>query len=237
MIWILVVEDDYYLTESLTEALTMERYEVECVKDGEAVWRRLQDLPVVNYDLIIMDITLPKLDGIRLCQKLRDHGCTLPILMLTARDTISDKITGLDAGADSYMVKPFNLQELMAQVRALLRRGKPVINNTLTWGDLSLDFSKYEVLYGRKPIHLTPKEFALMEALLRCNGRISTRSSLIDQIWGSESPPEEETIKTYIRNLRAKLINVGAPKDLIETIHGVGYRLKCLGSNNSSKIS
>jgi DNA-binding response OmpR family regulator len=237
MIWILVVEDDYYLTESLTEALTMERYEVECVKDGEVAWRRLQKLPGRNYDLIIMDITLPKLDGIRLCQNLRNHGCTLPILMLTARDTISDKITGLDAGADSYMVKPFNLQELMAQVRALLRRGKPVINNTLTWGDLSLDFSKYEVLYGRKPIHLTPKEFALMEALLRCNGRISTRSSLIDQIWGSESPPEEETIKTYIRNLRAKLINVGAPKDLIETIHGVGYRLKCLGSNNSSKIS
>lgn len=226
--WILVVEDDYYLTESLTEALTIERYKVECVKDGEAAWKRLQELSEIMYDLIIMDLTLPKLDGIQLCQKLRDHGYGLPILMLTARDTIGDKIMGLDAGADSYMVKPFNLQELMAQVRALLRRGKSALPNVLQWGNLSLNPSTYEVLYERKPIHLTPKEFAIMEVLLRSNGRIVTRSSLIDQIWTWESPPEDETIKTYIKNLRTKLNKVGSPKDIIETIHGVGYRLKSL---------
>jgi DNA-binding response OmpR family regulator len=147
--------------------------------------------------------------------------------MLTARDTSLDKVIGLDAGADAYMVKPFNLQELFAQIRALLRRGSGA-SPVLKWGELSLDPSSYEVIYGRSPIRLTPKEFALMESLLRHGKRVLSRAALIDQVWTWQEFPEEDTIKTYIKNLRAKLRAVGAPQDLIETVHGVGYRLKAL---------
>lgn len=220
---ILLVEDDRQLTESLTEALEVQRYIVDSVSDGEAGWEKAQTL---TYDLILLDVTLPKLDGIRLCERLRNQGCACPILMLTARDTSLDKVIGLDAGADAYMVKPFNLQELLAQIRALLRRGQTGTSPVLQWGALSLDPSSYEVMYGRSPIRLTPKEFALMEALLRYGKRVLSRTAIIEQIWTWEELPEEDTIKTYIKNLRAKLRAAGAPKDFIETVHGIGYRLK-----------
>ncbi|GAB4160627.1 MAG: hypothetical protein Fur0046_39640 [Cyanobacteria bacterium J069] len=222
---ILLIEDDRQLTDSLAEALEMQRYSVDAVRDGEAGWEKAQGL---TYDLILMDVTLPKLDGIRLCERLRDRGYGVPILMLTARDTSLDKVIGLDAGADAYMVKPFDLQELLAQVRALLRRGQAGTSPVLTWGTLSLDPSSYEVTYGRSPLRLTPKEFALMEALLRYGKRVLSRTAIIEQIWSWSELPEEDTIKTYIKNLRAKLKAAGAPKDLIETVHGVGYRLKPL---------
>lgn len=220
---ILLVEDDSQLTESLTEALEVQRYIVDSVSDGESGWEKAQTL---TYDLILLDVTLPKLDGIRLCERLRNQGCASPILMLTARDTSLDKVIGLDAGADAYMVKPFNLQELLAQIRALLRRGQTGTSPVLQWGALSLDPSSYEVMYGRSPIRLTPKEFALMEALLRYGKRVLSRTAIIEQIWTWEELPEEDTIKTYIKNLRAKLRAAGAPKDFIETVHGIGYRLK-----------
>lgn len=222
---ILLVEDDGQLTESLTEALVMQRYIVDSAKDGESAWEKTQ---AFDYDLILMDVTLPKLDGIRLCERLRDRGYLSPILMLTARDTSLDKVIGLDAGADAYMMKPFNLQELFAQIRALLRRGQSGASPILRWGDLSLNPSSYEVMYGRSPIRLTPKEFALLEALLRYGKRVLSRAAIIEQLWTWQEWPEEDTIKTYIKNLRAKLRATGAPKDLIETVHGVGYRLKTL---------
>lgn len=222
---ILLVEDDSQLAESLTEALSMQRYLVDAVRDGEAAWEKTQTF---LYDLILMDVTLPKLDGIRLCERLRQHGYFSPVLMLTARDTSLDKVIGLDAGADAYMVKPLNLQELLAQIRALLRRGQSGAAAVLSWGELSLDPSSYEVMYGHSPIRLTAKEFALLEALLRYGKRVLSRSAIIDQVWTWQDPPEEDTIKTYIKNLRAKLKATGAPKDLIETVHGVGYRLKRL---------
>jgi DNA-binding response OmpR family regulator len=222
---ILLVEDDCQLTESLTEALVMQRYIVDSAKDGESAWEKTQ---AFDYDLILMDVTLPKLDGIRLCERLRDRGYLSSILMLTARDTSLDKVTGLDAGADAYMMKPFNLQELFAQIRALLRRGQSGASPILRWGDLSLNPSSYEVMYGRSPIRLTPKEFALLEALLRYGKRVLSRAAIIEQVWTWQEWPEEDTIKTYIKNLRAKLRATGAPKDLIETVHGVGYRLKTL---------
>lgn len=128
------------------------------------------------------------------------------------------------------MVKPFDLQELLAQIRALLRRGQAGASPVLSWGTLSLDPSSYEVMYGRSPIRLTPKEFALMEALLRYGKRVPSRTAIMEQVWSWSELPEEETIKTYIKNLRAKLKAAGAPKDLIETVHGVGYRLKPLDS-------
>jgi DNA-binding response OmpR family regulator len=224
---ILLVEDDKQLTESLTEALAVQRYVVDSVSDGETAWEKTQ---ASIYDLILMDITLPKLDGIQLCERLRDRGYASPVLMLTARDTSLDKVVGLDAGADAYMVKPFNLPELLAQIRALLRRGQSGASPILRWGNLSLDPSSYEVMYERSPIRLTPKEFALMEALLRYGKRVLSRAAIIEQIWTWQEIPEEDTIKTYIKNLRAKLKEAGAPKDLIETVHGVGYRLKSLFS-------
>lgn len=220
---ILLVEDDIQLSMSLVEALTAQRYLVDAVRDGEAAWGRVESF---GYDLILLDVTLPKLDGIKLCQRLRNHGYLVPILMLTARDTSSDKIMGLDSGADAYMVKPFNLQELLAQIRALLRRGQIGGTPILTWGELQLNPETFEVSYGRSPIHLTPKEFALLEALLRYGRRVLSRPAMIEHAWPLQEAPEADTVKSYIKNLRAKLRAAGAPKDLIETVHGVGYRLK-----------
>lgn len=220
---ILLVEDDYYLADSLRDALEAQRYTVDCAQDGISGWEQGQS---GSYDLILLDVTLPRLDGIRLCQRLRTQGCRLPVLMLTARDTSMDKVSGLDAGADAYMVKPFHLQELLAQIRALLRRGQECVSPVLTWEHLRLDPSTYEMSYNQMPVHLTRKEFALLESLLRHGRRVLSRSALIEQGWAWEIAPEEETIKTYIKNLRAKLKAAGAAKDLIETVHGMGYRLK-----------
>ena len=220
---ILLVEDDSQLVASLSEALVVQRYIVDSARDGESAWDNTQ---AIVYDLILMDVTLPKLDGVHLCQRLRDRGYFSPILMLTARDTSLDKVIGLDAGADAYMVKPFNLQELLAQIRALLRRGQSGTPPILRWGDLSLDPSSYEVIYERSLIRLTPKEFALLEALMRYGKKVLSRAALIEQVWTWQESPEEDTIKTYVKNLRAKLKDAGAPNDLIETVRGVGYRLK-----------
>jgi DNA-binding response OmpR family regulator len=222
---ILLVEDDTQLAASLAEALTAQRYAVDLVRDGEMAWEQTKGL---IYDLVLLDVTLPRLDGICLCQQLRDRGYPSPILMLTARDTSLDKVIGLDAGADAYMVKPFNLQELMAQIRALLRRGQSGTAPVLAWGDLQLNPSSYEVTYNRSPIHLTPKEFALMEAMLRYGKRVLSRTAIVEHVWNWQDSPEEDTIKTYVKNLRAKLKAAGAPKDFIETVHGLGYRLKTL---------
>ncbi|MDL5052089.1 response regulator transcription factor [Oscillatoria laete-virens NRMC-F 0139] len=222
---ILLVEDDIQLADSLAETLTAQRYAVDLARDGELGLRQTEGFV---YDLILLDVTLPKLDGIGLCQRLRDRGYSTPILMLTARDTSLDKVIGLDAGADAYMVKPFNLQELLAQIRALLRRGKPGSAPILAWGALQLDPSSYEVKYNRAQIQLTPKEFALLEAMLRYGRRVLSRTAIIEQVWSWQDSPEEDTIKTYIKNLRSKLKAAGAPKDFIETVHGLGYRLKAL---------
>ena len=192
---ILLAEDDVRLSASLSEALTTQRYRVHTVKDGESAWERAN---MFSYDLILLDVTLPKLDGIKLCQRLRDHGYDLPVLMLTARDTSLDKIAGLDTGADAYMVKPFNLQELLAQIRALLRRGQGGATSVLTWGELRLNPETYEVSYGRLPIHLTPKEFALMEAFLRHGRRVLSREAMIEHAWPMQATPEADTIKSYI---------------------------------------
>jgi DNA-binding response OmpR family regulator len=222
---ILLVEDDVQLSASLVEALTAQRYLVDMVRDGEAAWDRVERF---DYDLILLDVTLPRLDGTKLCQRLRNHGYLVPVLMLTARDTSLDKVIGLDSGADAYMVKPFNLQELLAQIRALLRRGQAGGTPLLTWGDLQLNPETYEVNYAQSPIHLTPKEFALLEALLRYGRRVLSRPAMIEQAWPMQEAPEADTVKSYIKNLRAKLRAAGAPKNFIETVHGVGYRLKNL---------
>lgn len=222
---ILLVEDDLRLAETLAEALTDQRYVVDVVTDGEAGWEQVK---VLNYDLMLLDLMLPELDGMSLCQRLRSHGYNMPVLMLTACDTITDKINGLDAGADDYVVKPVDLGELFARVRALLRRGNSCSSPILEWGNLRLDPSTYEVSYADKPLHLTPKEYSLLELLLRSGRRVLSRSVIIEHIWSLEAPPEEDTVKVHLRSLRQKLKASGAPDNLIETVHGMGYRLRQL---------
>ena len=222
---ILLVEDDQRIAIALMETLRDRQYQVDLGKDGESGWEFLQ---AFNYELILLDITLPKLNGIQLCQRLRKAGIQTPVLMLTARDSSSDKVLGLDAGADDYVVKPFDLAELTARIRALLRRGTTVLPTVLEWGGLRLDPSSYEVNYGENLLHLTPKEYQLLELFIRKNQMVLSRSLILDNLWSFEEPPGEETVKVHIKDLRKKLRIAGAPPDFIETVYGVGYRLKHL---------
>ncbi|TYQ28883.1 response regulator transcription factor [Pseudanabaena sp. UWO310] len=219
---ILLVEDDLRLAETLAEALIDERYVVDIATDGETGWQHIRSM---DYDLLLLDLMLPELDGLSLCHRLRSHGYRLPILMLTACDTIDYEINGLDVGADDYIVKPVDLQKLFARIRALLRRGNLSGSPILEWGELQLNPSTCEVVYGDNPIHLTPKEYALLELLLRNGRRVLSRSVMIERVWSLESPPEEHTVKVHIRGLRQKLKAAGAKEDLIETVHSMGYRL------------
>jgi DNA-binding response OmpR family regulator len=220
---ILLVEDDLNLAETLAQALIDQRYVVDVVNDGEAAW---QQVNILVYDLIVMEMVLPKLDGVSLCNRLRSYGYGIPILMLTALDTTTDKVAGLDAGADDYVVKPVDLQELLARIRALLRRGSSPSPPVLEWDNLLLNPSTFEVTYENQPLHLTPKEYSLLELFLRNGRRVLSRSVIIEHLWSLENPPEEETVKAHIKSLRQKLKAVGAPNDLIETVHSIGYRLK-----------
>lgn len=220
---ILIVEDDVQIADMLAEALGNHQYVVDIAKDGEMAWNWIE---ICEYDLILLDVTLPKINGIRLCQKLRDRRSTVSILMLTARDTLEDKVLGLDAGADVYMVKPFDLEELMAQIRALLRRGSAGLPATLQWEGLSLNHSTYEVLYQGQPLSLTRKEFTLLELLVTSGRRVLSRPGIIDRMWSLDDAPTEDAVKAHIRTLRQKLKVAGAPEDLIETVHGLGYRMK-----------
>jgi DNA-binding response OmpR family regulator len=223
---ILLVEDDEQLTEALVEILTdKQHYTVSVVNDGETGWDFIE---ADSYDLIILDIMLPRLDGISLCQRLRQHGDRTPVLMLTARDLSSDRVMGLDVGADDYVVKPFDLPELLARIRALLRRGNTSLFPVLTWGDLSLDPSDCQVTYQGQLLHLTPKEYGLLELFLRQQGRLISRGTIIDRLWSLEETPSEETVKVHLKALRRKLKAVGAPADLVETVYGMGYRLKAI---------
>jgi DNA-binding response OmpR family regulator len=220
---ILLVEDDTPLAETLVEALTDQLYVVDWVGGGEQGWDFAK---AFDYDLMLLDVMLPEIDGFALCQRLRSHGYQIPILMITALDTISDKIKGLDVGADDYIVKPMDIGELFARIRALLRRGNNVTSPILEWGDLQLNPSTYEVSYDRKAIRLTPKEFILLELLLRNNRRVLSRSFIIEHLWKTETSPDEHTVKVHIRSLRQKLKTAGADNDFIETVHSIGYRLK-----------
>lgn len=229
---ILLVEDDFRLAETLAEALSDQLYTVDIAANGLLAWDYVKSL---EYDLVLLDVMLPELDGITLCQQLRSQGYLMPILMITARDTVSDKITGLDAGADDYIVKPVDLGELLARIRALLRRGGTTSQPILEWGAIKLDPSTYEVSYANKNLSLTRKEYSILELLIRNGRRVLSRSVIIDHIWKLESPPEEDTVKVHVRSLRQKLRAVGAPDDFIETLHGVGYRLAIV--SNTLKVN
>jgi DNA-binding response OmpR family regulator len=219
---ILLVEDDSRLAATLAEALSDQFYVVDTALEAESA---LEYIKASEYDILLLDVMLPELDGISFCQQLRSHGYQMPILMVTARDTVSDKISGLDAGADDYIVKPVDLGELFARVRALLRRNVASLPPVLEWGNVRLDPGAYEVSYDRTPIHLTPKEYCILELLLRYGYRLISRRTIIQHVWPMEESVEEDTVKVHLRGLRQKLKAAGAPDNFIETVHGVGYRL------------
>jgi DNA-binding response OmpR family regulator len=223
---ILLVEDDTRLAEPLAEFLTDHRYKVDTVDDGELAWEKIQSS---IYDLVILDVILPKLNGINLCRRLRSSGYTIPILMVTALDTSPDKVAGLEAGADDYVVKPLDLPELLARIRALMRRTEPSFLTLLKWGDLHVDIGTHEAIYAEQQMRLTPKEFGILELLVRNGHQLLRRTVIIENVWSLTDPPSNYTINENIKSLRAKLKGAGAPEDLIETIHGKGYRLKRLG--------
>ncbi|ACC83377.1 response regulator [Nostoc punctiforme] len=231
---ILLIEDDEVLASVLLQSLTQQHYAVEIAEDGQIGWEYAQ---ATNYDLILTDVVLPKLDGITLCQRLRSNGCSTPILLITAKDETSDRIRGLDAGADDYLIKPLNLRELQARVRALLRRGDTPRPPVLEVGALRLDPSICEVTYDNQVLDLTPKEYSLLEILLRNPLRVFSRGDIIEHLWTFDDPPQEETVKSHIKGLRHKLKVVGAV-DWIENVYGLGYRLKSqktTSSGNSKK--
>jgi DNA-binding response OmpR family regulator len=220
---VLLVEDDINLATMLSEALNDYGYAVDIAEDGEIAW---QQAISENYSIILTDVNLPKLDGIVLCKRLRSHGHTVPILMMTGLDANTDKVIGLDAGADDYLVKPVDILELMARIRALMRRGNIAAESNLVWDRLTLELTSRQVTYNGKPLELTPKEFSFLELFLRSGKRVLSRSAIINHIWSTEETPSEEAVKAHIKYLRQKLKMAGAPEDFIETIRGVGYRLK-----------
>lgn len=220
---VLLVEDDPRIADVLATSLCEQRYTVDVAEDGEKAWEFVETL---GYDLILLDVMLPKLNGINLCQRIRQAGHQIPILMLTAKDTSEDKVIGLDVGADDYVVKPFDLPELLARIRALLRRKSVAVNPILEWQQLRLDPSSHEVIYADQPLHLTPKEYSLLELFLRNTNLVLSRSAILDNLWSFEDPPSEEAVKVHIKDLRKKLRKAGAAPNFIETVYGVGYRLK-----------
>ncbi|GAB4277920.1 MAG: hypothetical protein Fur0025_04130 [Oscillatoriaceae cyanobacterium] len=222
---ILLVEDDEAIAHALTNTLSAQNYVIDVATDGEEGWDLVE---AFAYDLIVLDVGLPKVDGISLCRRLRRSGYRMPILLATARDTTEDKIIGLDAGADDYIVKPFELQELAARIRAQLRRGDAALPPVLEWGRLHLNPSTCDVTYEGKPVAMTPTEYRLLELFLRNSSRVYSRTAILDHLWSFEDPPAEDTIRAHIKGLRQKLKAAGAPADLIETVYGLGYRLKPL---------
>ena len=220
---ILIVDDDELMIQALTEILTNQNYAVEVVTDGQSAWNLIE---AFDYDLVLLDVMLPKLDGINLCQHIRSHGYLMPILLLTGRDSSHDKAIGLDAGADDYVVKPFQEEELVARIRALLRRGGNTLQPVLEWEHLRLDPSSCEVTYQDRLLALTPKEYALLELFLRNSRRVFSCGMILEHLWTYEDMPGEEAVRTHIKGLRQKLKAAGAAGDLVETVYGIGYRLK-----------
>jgi len=218
---VLVVEDEHNIADFIRRGLTYQGYEVEVAHSGEQALRTAQDnLP----DLVILDLMLPDIDGVEVCQRLRSAD-DLPIIMLTARDAVSDKIEGLEAGADDYMTKPFEFPELLARVRVALRRRAPSSKEEIKVDDLSVRPASREVSRGSREINLTAREFELLEYLARHAGQVVTKETLFERVWGYDFDVESDAIKVYISYLRKKL-NAQGERDLIHAIRGVGYVLK-----------
>ncbi|MBA3788277.1 MAG: response regulator transcription factor [Actinobacteria bacterium] len=230
---ILVVDDDAAVRESLRRALGLESYEVELAADGaEALARLRHDLDIetansdaTGIDAIVLDVSMPRVDGLEVCRQLRRDGNALPILMLTARDEVADRVAGLDAGADDYVVKPFALEELLARLRALLRRAAPGDGAVLRFADLELDPATRIATRAGDPIELTRTEFSLLELFLRNPRQVLTRSVIFERVWGYDFGFGSNSLDVYIGYLRRKT-EAGGKSRLIQTIRGVGYALR-----------
>lgn len=218
---ILVVEDEKRITSFIRKGLNYEGYTVEVAYDGEVGLDKGKD---ESLDLIILDLMLPKMDGIQVCEKLRDCRVTTPIIMLTAKDTVDDRVKGLDAGADDYLVKPFAFKELLARVRSLLRRTDNVQQVVLQVGNLIMDPASREVKRGERLIELSKKEYSLLEYLMRNANQVLTRTMIAEHVWDYDFDSFTNTIDVYIRYLRKK-IDDKESKKLIRTVRGIGYKI------------
>jgi DNA-binding response OmpR family regulator len=222
---ILVVEDELPMRTALKDCLEAEGYRVILAADGEnGLQRALEEQP----DLVLLDIMLPQFDGFALCAELRRHGRTTPVLMLTAKGLVDDRVHGLDAGADDYLVKPFSTDELLARARALLRRagqsGKAV--RQIDLGDIRIDFVLQKAFRGKRPLHLTAKEFSMLRLLAHAEGEPVTRERFLDVVWGYTAFPTTRTVDTHVASLRSKIEQNPDNPRWLKTVHGVGYRLE-----------
>ena len=219
---ILVIEDNKKLAQNLKQGLSQEGYAVDLIEDGIIA----QDRIIMNrdeYDLVILDRMLPSKDGVSVCSYWRDKGVIIPVLMLTALDTTDDKVTGLDAGADDYLAKPFAFKELLSRINALLRRPKNIFPDILTIGDISIDTSKRVIFYKKKPINLTLKEFMVLEYLMRNTNKVITRDELYSHAWDFADSSFSNTVDVHIKNLRKKFHD---NSKIIQTIRGIGYKME-----------
>jgi DNA-binding response OmpR family regulator len=220
---ILVVEDDPSILRGLSDSLRRESYEVLAVSDGESARRLIEQK---RPDLVILDLMLPKLSGYEICRMMRSEGNNTPILMLTARGEEGDRVLGLDLGADDYVSKPFSLRELLARVRALLRRSQPerALIDELQINNVRIDFRSYEAHKGDSLLEMTRREFQLLRALASRPGEVISRSELLDQVWGLNSYPTTRTVDNHVAGLRAKLERDPAEPAHLITVRGVGYK-------------
>ncbi|WP_242910493.1 response regulator transcription factor [Actinomadura terrae] len=224
---ILVVDDESAVRESLSHSLAFEGYAVAEAADGAAALERAGS---EHLDLIVLDVLMPRLDGLTTCRRLRAQGATTPVLMLTARDMIGDRVTGLDAGADDYLAKPFELDELLARVRALLRRGTmapaaPRRDSVLTFDDLRMDTLTREVVRAGRALELTRTEHMLLELFLSHPRQVLTREQILEAVWGFDFEPSSNSLEVYVMYLRRKTEAGGMPR-LVHTVRGVGYVLR-----------
>jgi two-component system response regulator MprA len=218
---ILVIEDEAKIADFLRRGLTYEGFHAEVAADGESGLKAARDTPP---DLVILDWMLPGLDGLEVCRRLRAGG-SIPILMLTAKDAVSDRVNGLNSGADDYVTKPFAFEELMARVRALLRRSRTTEETIFRFADLALNVNTREVTRGARKVDLTTKEFDLLHFFMRHPRQVMTREILYDRVWGYDFEGESNILEVYIRYLRSKLEANSEPR-LIQTVRGVGYALR-----------
>ena len=226
MITVLAVEDDPAILRGLSDNLRFEGYDVVTATDGETGYRLHQER---KPDLILLDLMLPRMSGLELCRKLRAEGIETPILMLTARGEEPDRVLGLDLGADDYVTKPFSVRELMARVRALLRRSQSgpdesALPDDLNFGEVEIDFRSYEARLSGNPVEMTRKEFAVLRFLASRAGQVVTRNDLLNEVWGYESYPSSRTVDNHVAGLRAKLERDASQPEHIRTVHGVGYK-------------
>jgi DNA-binding response OmpR family regulator len=226
---VLLVEDEPSAAHVLAKGLREQSYAVDLAADGEAA---IFQAGTTDYDAVVLDVMLPKRDGFSVCRAIRESGCAVPILMLTARDAVDARIEGLDAGADDYLVKPFDFGELLARLRALIRRGRhPLVPEQLTVGLLVLDTRGRHVRVGGRRVRLTSKEYALLEYLARRSGDVVSRSDIAEHVWDEHYDPLSNVVDVYVQRLRRKLDETGA-ESMIRTRRGEGYQLVMDGAQS-----